>query len=68
MLASTNCPLFDEQVTRLDDCIRVLAKLTKIDSDKLVWDNDYDTCLAVGDIQMVKHPPFVALHFDYGNV
>ena len=61
LLTSTNCPISDEQVTRLDECIRVLAKLTKIDSEKLVWDNDYDTCLVVGDTQMGKTSTFLLL-------
>lgn len=62
LLQSAGCPVPAEQPKRLDEAIRLLAKVTILNEDQeLIWDEIYDAALAIGDMQMGKTATFLLL-------
>jgi len=62
LLASAGCPVPAEQPKRLDEAIRLLAKVTVLNTEgELIWDEIYDAALAIGDMQMGKTATFLLL-------
>lgn len=62
LLESAGCPVPAEQPKRLAEAIRLLAKVTVLNTEgELVWDEIYDAALAIGDMQMGKTATFLLL-------
>ena len=62
LLLSAGCPVPAEQPKRLEEAIRLLAKVTVLNQDgELIWDEVYDAALAIGDMQMGKTATFLLL-------
>ena len=62
LLSVTGCPIPAEHSQRLDEAIRLLAKVTEINHNgKLVWSEKSNNALAIGDMQMGKTATFLLL-------
>jgi len=62
LLESAGCPVPAEQPKRLAEAIRLLAKVTVLNTEgELVWHEIYDAALAIGDMQMGKTATFLLL-------
>jgi hypothetical protein len=71
LLSEANCPIQDERERRLDEAVRIIAKLTLESESGLSWDKIYNSVIVIGDPQMGKTATFLLfciLSIEFGAV
>lgn len=59
LLSQADCPIPEERERRLDEAVRIIAKLTKESESGLSWDTFYNSVIVIGDPQMGKTATFL---------